>query len=167
MPTPPRSFPGAVPTPRAPSVPDARPAPRPGSAPGLPAPRLWRSRSNRVVAGVLGGLAEKFGFEVLPVRLLYGVLTVLSAGTFVVPYVGLWLITSAHGPAPSRSGLWRSRSNAVVAGVLGGLAEKLGVRPAFVRVPYVALSVVTAGVPGLLLYLGLWAVTRPMDPPEA
>ena len=28
-------------------------------AAGLPAPRLWRSRTNRVIAGVLGGIGVK------------------------------------------------------------------------------------------------------------
>jgi phage shock protein C len=133
---------------------------------GLPAPRLWRSRSDRVVAGVLGGLAEKFGLESRPLRLLYGLLTVVSGGVLVIPYVGIWAITKAHGAAPSSPRLWRSRSNKVVAGVLGGLAEKFDINPTFLRVLFATLSVFSAGFPGLLIYLVLWTITRPMDDPD-
>jgi phage shock protein C len=135
-------------------------------AAGLPAPRLWRSRSNRVVAGVLGGLAEKFGLEARPLRILYGLLTVFSGGLLAVPYVGIWAITRLHGPGRSSPRLWRSRSDKVLAGVLGGLAEKFGVSSTFLRVLYATLSVVSAGFPGLLVYLILWTITRPMDAPE-
>jgi phage shock protein C len=132
-------------------------------AAGLPAPRLWRSRSNRVIAGVLGGLAEKFGLEARPLRLLYGLLTVASGGLLAIPYVGIWAIARPHGAAPSSRRLWRSRSDKVVAGVLGGLAEKFDVNSTFLRVLFATLSVFSAGFPGILIYLILWTITRPMD----
>ena len=138
----------------------------------LPAPRLWRSRSNRVVAGVLGGLAEKFGWEPRPVRLLYGLFGLLTlpvaALPALVPYLALWAITRALGPgAPSRRGLWRSRTRVVVAGVLGGLSERLGWRPAPVRVAYCVLTAATMVLPGVVTYLVLWARTRPLDALDA
>ncbi|MDQ3951246.1 MAG: PspC domain-containing protein [Gemmatimonadota bacterium] len=162
MSTPPRSFRPV----RASSAPDARSATGAATPAGLPTPRLWRSRSDRVVAGVLGGLAEKYGLEPRPLRLLYGLLTVVSGGLLAIPYFGIWAITQAHGPARSAPRLWRSRSNKVIAGVLGGLAEKLDVPPTFLRVLFVALSVFSAGFPGLLIYLVLWMITRPMDAPD-
>jgi len=128
-----------------------------------PPPRLWRSRADRIVAGVLGGLAERFGWEPAPVRLIYGLLTVASAGALAIPYVGLWAITRVRGPAPPVPRFWRSTHHKLVAGVLGGLAEKMGLPPALVRVLYVALTAMTFGLPGLLTYLGLWAVARPLD----
>lgn len=132
-------------------------------AAGLPVPRLWRSRSNRVVAGVLGGLSEKFGWEPLPVRILYGLLTIASGGLLVVPYAAIWAITRAHGPRRPGPALWRSRSHKIVAGVLGGLAEKFGVPAALLRVVYAAFTVFSFGVPGVLTYLVLWAATSPLD----
>ena len=132
-------------------------------AAGLPVPRLWRSRSNRVVAGVLGGLAEKYGWEPLPVRLLYGVLTVASAGLLAIPYVAIWTITRTHGPKRTGPRLWRSRSRKMVAGVLGGLAEKLCVPAMPIRLLYAALTIFSFGVPGVVLYLGLWAFTPAID----
>ena len=128
-----------------------------------PTPRLWRSRSDRVVAGVLGGLAEKFGLEARPIRLLYAVLTVLSGGALAIPYLSLWYIAQPHGPAARGPHLWRSRTKKVIAGVLGGLAEKFGWPPLAVRTGFVLLSAVTGGIPGLLVYLVLWSVTHPLD----
>ena len=52
----------------------------------------------------------------------------------------------------SEKKLMRS-TNKVVAGVLGGLAEFFGIDPTLVRICFVALSIFSAGFPGLLLYL--------------
>ena len=56
----------------------------------------------------------------------------------------------------SRGPLRRSRSNRVVAGVVGGLAEYIGISPNLARVIYVALSLVSAAFPGLIVYVALW-----------
>ena len=44
-------------------------------------------------------------------------------------------------------------ANKVIAGVCGGIAEYCGVDPTLVRIVYAALTVFSAGFPGLLLYL--------------
>ena len=56
----------------------------------------------------------------------------------------------------SRGPLRRSRSNRVVAGVVGGLAEYVGISPNLARVIYVAASLVSAAFPGLIVYVVLW-----------
>ncbi len=58
----------------------------------------------------------------------------------------------------ARNRLHRSRSNRLIAGVCGGLAEWLGWDPTLVRILYVVASVVSAAFPGLLVYLVLWLV---------
>ena len=141
--------------------------PQPTSAvvhdPHRPVPRLWRSRTDRVVAGVLGGLAEKFGWEARPVRILYGLLGVLTlplgAMPVIVPYVLAWSITRLHGPQAPATPLRRSRTNVVVSGLLGGIADKLGISPTFVRIGFAGLSVATFILPGVVTYLVLWART--------
>jgi phage shock protein PspC (stress-responsive transcriptional regulator) len=130
---------------------------------GLPAPRLWRSRSNRVIAGVIGGLAEKFGLAPLPVRILYGVLTIFSAGLLAIPYVAIWSIARVHGPASVGRPFWRRSSSKVIAGVLGGLSDKLGVPAVVTRVLYSAATLLTMVVPGTVLYLVLWALMPSID----
>jgi len=57
-----------------------------------------------------------------------------------------------------RAPLRRSRSNRLVAGVVAGLAEYVGIDVTLARVLYVILSVISAAFPGLFVYLVLWAV---------
>ncbi len=67
-----------------------------------------------------------------------------------------------YGPQPYRPLVkrWRrSTANRRIAGVLGGLAEYLGVRPGLVRVGFVIVSVWLLAVGGgVLLYLLAWAL---------
>jgi phage shock protein PspC (stress-responsive transcriptional regulator) len=59
---------------------------------------------------------------------------------------------------PTETKLHRSRTNRVIAGVCGGLAEWLGWNPTLVRVLYVIVSIASVAFPGLLVYLILWLV---------
>ncbi len=54
--------------------------------------------------------------------------------------------------------LRRSRANRMIGGVVGGLAEYVGMDPALARVLSVVISVVSAAFPGVLVYLLLWVV---------
>lgn len=56
-----------------------------------PARRLQRSRDNRIIAGVCGGIAEYFGWSPSTVRLLF-LLSLLLPGTQVIIYLILWLV---------------------------------------------------------------------------
>jgi len=58
--------------------------------------------------------------------------------------------------------LHRSRTDRIIAGVCGGLARWLGWSPTVVRILYVALSILSAAFPGILIYLLLWIV-MPQD----
>ncbi|MBO6074892.1 MAG: PspC domain-containing protein [Paludibacteraceae bacterium] len=44
-------------------------------------------------------------------------------------------------------------TNKILAGVCGGIAEYFAIDPTLVRILYAALSVFSAGFPGLLLYI--------------
>jgi Putative stress-responsive transcriptional regulator len=46
----------------------------------------------------------------------------------------------------------------MLAGVCGGIADWLGWDPTAVRALYVAVSILSAGFPGMLVYLVLWVV---------
>jgi len=63
-----------------------------------------------------------------------------------------------HDVMDPRKALRRSRSNRIIAGVVGGLADYVGVDPALARVIYVLVSVFSAAFPGILVYLILWIV---------
>jgi phage shock protein PspC (stress-responsive transcriptional regulator) len=54
---------------------------------------LLRSRSNRVIAGVCGGLAKSLGWNATAVRILYVLVSILSvAFPGALAYVILWLV---------------------------------------------------------------------------
>jgi phage shock protein C len=53
--------------------------------------KLYRSRRERMIAGVCGGLAEHFGIDPTWVRLLF-VLFFFIGGSALLIYVILWLI---------------------------------------------------------------------------
>lgn len=54
--------------------------------------------------------------------------------------------------------LRRSRRNRMFGGVVGGLAEYLGMDPTLARILYVLLSICSAAFPGLLVYIICWIV---------
>jgi phage shock protein C len=59
--------------------------------------------------------------------------------------------------------LRRSRSESMIAGVCGGLAEYFGIDPTLVRAVFVVAALL--GGPGLLAYAILWIIT-PRERPE-
>ena len=60
-------------------------------------PQLARSETDRVIAGVAGGIAQRFGFNATLVRLAW-VVSVFFGGFGIVIYVILW-IALPKGPA--------------------------------------------------------------------
>ena len=58
-----------------------------------PSNPLRRSRRNRLIAGVCGGLAEWLGWDPTLVRVLYVVVSILSvAFPGILVYIVLWLV---------------------------------------------------------------------------
>ena len=62
-----------------------------------------------------------------------------------------------------RKPLRRSRSNRMIAGVVGGLAEYWSLDPTLARVIFVVVSVLSAAFPGVLVYAILWLVIPEAD----
>jgi phage shock protein C len=59
--------------------------------------RLFRSRKDRVISGVCGGLAVYLNQDPTLVRLVFAVLAVASAGFAVAGYLLLWVIVPEEG----------------------------------------------------------------------
>lgn len=53
--------------------------------------KLYRSKTNRIIAGVCGGLGEYFNIDPTIVRLIW-ILFSLAAGAGVLVYIIAWLI---------------------------------------------------------------------------
>lgn len=49
-------------------------------------------------------------------------------------------------------------NNKIIAGVLAGFAEYFNIDPTLLRVIYVVVSILSAGFPGLLIYLICWVL---------
>ena len=58
--------------------------------------KLVRSRSDRVLAGVCGGLGDYFDIDPVIIRLIF-VFLVVFAGGGVLAYVILWLVVPEEG----------------------------------------------------------------------
>lgn len=54
--------------------------------------RLYRSKSDRKIAGVCGGLAEYFDIDPASVRILFVILLFPGGFPGFIPYVVLWVI---------------------------------------------------------------------------
>lgn len=115
---------------------DASTLPGPGTSASAPSMRgLWRSRRDRVIGGVCGGLGRYF--EVDPVVLrVAAVLLALSGGTGVIAYLVAWVAVPVEpSPAtrPAMSTGRRRPTAAVVTGagllVGGGLLMSRAVMP--------------------------------------
>lgn len=65
--------------------------------------------------------------------------------------------------ADPKNPLYRSRTNRMIGGVCGGIAEWLGWDSTLVRVLYVVLSILSMAFPGILVYVILWIV-MPEEP---
>ena len=59
--------------------------------------------------------------------------------------------------AQQKTALRRSKSNRIIAGVCGGLAEFYGISSFWFRLALV-ISFIPGGVPGLLIYFILWMI---------
>jgi phage shock protein C len=53
--------------------------------------KLYRSKTDRMLAGVCGGLAEYFNTDATLIRVLFALLTVLG-GAGPIIYLAMWII---------------------------------------------------------------------------
>jgi phage shock protein PspC (stress-responsive transcriptional regulator) len=77
-------------------------APTGGAAPPPPGAeprRLYKSRDDRMIGGVCGGLAEYFGIDPVIVRVA-AVALVFAGGAGLLAYVAAWLLVPERGAAP-------------------------------------------------------------------
>jgi phage shock protein C len=61
--------------------------------------RLQRSRTEKMVGGVCGGLAEYFSVDPTIIRILWVLITLLG-GAGIILYVILWVIMPLERPGP-------------------------------------------------------------------
>lgn len=62
--------------------------------------------------------------------------------------------------------LYRSRDEARLVGVCGGLGDYLGIDPVLIRLLWVGITCITGFIPGILAYLFAWIIV-PEQPHRA
>jgi phage shock protein C len=65
--------------------------------------------------------------------------------------------------ADLRAPLRRSRSNRMIAGVVAGLANYLGIDATLARVVFVVVSIISVAFPGIIVYIALWVLIPEED----
>jgi phage shock protein C len=63
--------------------------------------RLYRSRTDRWLGGVLGGLGAYLGIDPLILRVATIVLTVIGAGSLVIAYIVMWILVPEEPLVPT------------------------------------------------------------------
>lgn len=140
--------------------------------------RLERSTTDRQIAGVCGGLGIYLGVDPVLVRVLWIVLSIVPGAVFfgAVAYLVAWVIIPEAAPGDASAGgrrrLSRSRTDAKVAGVCGGLAEYFGVDATPIRLLWIVLSICPGAIiGGVIAYAVAWVVLPlaelPAAPPAA
>ncbi|MDR2896900.1 MAG: PspC domain-containing protein [Propionibacteriaceae bacterium] len=62
--------------------------------------RFCRSRSNRILGGVAGGIADYFGLDVTLTRLIVAAVVIFT-GVGLIGYILAWIIIPAEGASTS------------------------------------------------------------------
>jgi phage shock protein PspC (stress-responsive transcriptional regulator) len=125
--------------------PPSWPPPPPGPPPART--QLRRSRSDKILGGVNGGLAEYSGIDALLWRVGFVALT-LVAGTGVIVYLLLWVLMPAGPPAA-----------AAAPGAPGAAAEKppAGPRSPIPRIT-LAATLIVVGVLAMITHFSGWDI---------
>jgi len=125
--------------------------------------RLARSSSDKVIAGVCGGLGEHTGVPAWTWRLMF-VFAFICFGTGALLYILMWIFMPAAAASPAagtepRQASWlqqisRSERDKKIAGICGGLGEHSEVPSWTWRVIFTALAFCYCF--GVLAYILLW-----------
>jgi phage shock protein C len=124
--------------------------------------RLFRSRSDRVVAGVCGGLGNYFQTDSTVMRLIF-IFFWLATGILPLTLaylIAVWIIPLEPSIAETfpRRRFFRSRKNKMIAGICGGIAETWDTDPTVVRLVTVFICFLTGIVPGIMIYCIGWII---------
>jgi len=122
--------------------------------------KLYRSPTNKKIAGVCGGIGEYFNVDVTLVRLIW-ISAIIFAGTGILAYLICWLIIPKNPNTQNQADLdikklYRSSEGKILGGVCAGLGDYFQADPILLRLLFIFLAL-GCGL-GLLLYILLWIV---------
>jgi phage shock protein PspC (stress-responsive transcriptional regulator) len=125
--------------------------------------KLYRSRIDRVLAGVCGGMSQYFRVDSTIFRLLFVFFTIISGilpltlvYLIAIPIIPIEPANQAEHSANRR--FFRSSQNRMIAGVCGAFGEMWDVDPTVIRLCTVFLCLLTGILPLALIYCLGWIV---------
>lgn len=65
--------------------------------------RLYRSKQDKKIGGVCGGLGEYWGKDATLFRIIFILLVIVSFGFGIIAYLAMWLIIPPHPPSLHRN----------------------------------------------------------------
>jgi len=77
--------------------------------------KLTRSRDEKWIGGVCGGLASYTGFDANLIRLLLVIGTILGFGSLILAYIVAWILIPAAQPAAQQT-VWGQATDAPTTG---------------------------------------------------
>ena len=89
------------------------------------AKRLTRSKSDKLIGGVCGGLGEYFDLDPTLIRLAFALLIIFGVGSPILFYVLLWIIM----PAGSKKPMLIEADEATPTGVTSASESEISVNP--------------------------------------
>ena len=125
--------------------------------PGQPQRLLFRSRNDRKIGGVAGGIARYLGVDPTVVRIVFLVLAL--TGTSILLYLAAWILMPEH-PAGQPEPVWRERATDRNLAIAVGLAS-LGLAVAILNESWLVLAII-------LIAGGVWLLSeKPLVQPAA
>lgn len=129
--------------------------------------KLYRSRVNKKISGLCGGLGNYFKIDPVFIRLLFLFVCFFTIG---VPAILAYIIATIIVPLEPINDhettfkkLYRSNKNKMVAGVCAGVAKLLEVDVTIVRLFFLFFMIITGVVPMVLTYFVAWIIL-PQNP---
>jgi len=124
--------------------------------------KLYRSGSDRYLAGICGGLGEYFEIDSTVIRLVFVFFLIITG---IVPLTLAYLLAILIIPreparlvSSPRRLFYRSRQNRMIAGICGAMAELWKVDPTVVRLIAVFFCFVTGVIPMATVYAVAWII---------
>lgn len=124
--------------------------------------KLYRSRYDRILGGVCGGIGHMVRLDPTIIRLLLIFICLLTG---ILPVVLIYLLSCliiplepANAPAFEIKRFYRSKSNRVFAGICGGLSDMLRIDATVLRLVFIVVTFVTAIAPMLIAYVIGWII---------
>lgn len=130
--------------------------------------RLYRSRTDKKIAGICGGLGDYLDIDPTFIRLTLLFVAFFTAGfpVLIAYFIAVLFIPvepSSKKPHEYYKRLYRSKKNKMIAGVCGGVAEFFDVDSTVIRLIFVFLTIITAIFPMFLTYI-IACIVLPENP---